>query len=322
MRRFIFIICLIAIVYALGIRAPTIYAQPYPNRPIQLIVPMAPGAACDITGRLLAEELGKILRQPVIVVNKVGASTTLATDFVAKSKKDGYNLLYGITSGIVYAKITNPEIVPYDPFTDLDPLGLHVVLPLAIGVQENSPFKTFAELVDYAKKNPGKLTASTHGVGTIDYFDLEIVQSLTGAEFNHVPFKGGATIPLLGGHVEVTFDPFSLIAPHVYSGKLRLLLVTQKMAQLPNIPTITEVGYKQELPSAWFALYGPAHLPEEVKKVLIPAIEKAVRNPELKAKIEQLGIIIDYKSPEELRKLMKDDYEAADAIAAKRGLRK
>jgi tripartite-type tricarboxylate transporter receptor subunit TctC len=322
MKRFIFMAGLVAIISVLGIATSTIHAQTYPNRPIQLIVPMAPGAACDTTGRLLAEELGKILGQPVIVANKVGASTTLATDFVAKGKKDGYTLLYGITSGIVYAKVTTPEIVPYDPFTDLEPLGLHVVLPLAIGVQENSPFKTFGELVDYAKKNPGKLRASTHGVGTIDYFDLEIVQSLTGAQFTHVPFKGGATIPLLGGHVEVTFDPFSLIAPHVYSGKLKLLLVTKKMPQLPNIPTFTEVGYKQELPSAWFALYGPAHLPEEVKKVLVPAIEKAVKNPELKARIEKLGIIIDYKSPEELRKLMKDDYGAANDIAVKMGLRK
>jgi len=322
MRPFIFIKCLVAIICVLAITTPTLHAQPYPNRPIQLIVPMAPGAVCDTTGRLLAEELGKILGQPVIVANKVGASTTLGTDFVAKSKKDGYNLLYGITSGIVYSKVTNPEIVPYDSFKDLEPLGLHVVLPLAIGVQENSPFKTFAELVDYAKKNPGKLRASTHGVGTIDYFDLEIVQSLTGAQFTHVPFKGGATIPLLGGHVEVTFDPFSLISPHVYSGKLKLLLVTKKIPQFPDIPTITEVGYKQELPSAWFAMYGPAQLPEEVKKVLVPAIGKAVKNPELKAKIEKLGIIIDYKSPEELRKLMKDDYEAANAIALKMGLRK
>ncbi len=322
MRSAALIVSLVMAVCLSGVTAPAIHAQPYPNRPVQLIVPMAPGAACDTTGRLLAEELGKILGQPVIVSNKVGASTTLATDFVAKSKKDGYNLLYGITSGIVYAKITNPEIVPYDPFTDLDPLGLHVVLPLAIGVQENSPFKTFAELVDYAKKNPGKLRASTHGVGTIDYFDLEMVQSTTGAQFTHVPFKGGATIPLLGGHVEVTFDPFSLIAPHVYSGKLRLLLVTKKMPQLPNVPTLTEVGYKQELPSAWFGLFGPAQLPEDVKKVLIPAMEKAVKNPDVKAKIEKLGIIVDYKSPEELKNLMKADYEAANAVAVKMGLRK
>jgi tripartite-type tricarboxylate transporter receptor subunit TctC len=322
MRPFIFITCLVAIICVLGITAPTIHAQPYPNRPIQLIVPMGPGAACDTTGRLLAEELGKILGQPVIVANKVGASTTLGTDLVVTSKKDGYTLLYGITSGIIYAKITNPEIVPYDSFKDLEPLGLHVFLPLAIGVQENSPFKTFAELVDYAKKNPGKLRASTHGLGTIDYFDLEITQSLTGAQFTHVPFKGGATIPLLGGHVEVTFDPFSLIAPHVYSGKLRLLLLTKKMREFPNVPTITELGYKQELPTAWFALYGPAQLPEEVKKILVPAIEKAAKNPEIKAKIEKLGIVVDYKSPGELKKLMAADYEVANAIAVKMGLRK
>lgn len=317
MKRSIFILTVLC---ALGV-AVTCFGQSYPQRTIQLVIPMAPGAAMDITGRLFAEELGKILGQQVIVINKVGASTTLGTDFVAKSKKDGYTLLYANTSGIVYAKVTTPEIVPYDPFSDLEPLGLHAVLPLAIGVQANSPFKTFADLVDYARKNPGKLRASTHGVGTIDYFDLEIVQSLTGAQFTHVPFKGGATLPLLGGHVEVTFDPFSLISPHVDSGSLRLLVVTKKLPQFPAVPTITELGYKQELHSAWFALYGPGQLPEDVKKVLIPAIEKVVKTPELKSKMEKMGIITDYKAPEELRKLMRDDYEAANAIAVKMGAR-
>jgi tripartite-type tricarboxylate transporter receptor subunit TctC len=127
---------------------------------------------------------------------------------------------------------------------------------------------------------------------------------------------------LLGGHVEMTFDAVSKIKPHVESGKMRILLSTSKVPDLPDIPTITELGYKQELFTSWFAMYGPAGLPEEVKKVLIPAVEKAVKNPELKAKVQKMDFVVDYKSPAELKKLAADEYEKASAIAVKVGLRK
>jgi tripartite-type tricarboxylate transporter receptor subunit TctC len=178
--------------------------------------------------------------------------------------------------------------------------------------------------VDYAKKNPKKLRVSTTGIGSTSHFNLEIIQSLTGAQFNHVPFKGGESVitALLGGHVEMTFDAINKITPHVESGKMRILLLTIKMAEFPNVPTITELGYKQELPASWFAMYGPSGLPEEVKKVLIPAVEKAIKNPELKAKIEKMQFVVQYKSPAELKKLAAEEYERSLAIAIKAGLRK
>ena len=166
--------------------------------------------------------------------------------------------------------------------------------------------------------------SSTIGVGSTPHFNLEIIQSLTGAQFTHVPFKGGESVitALLGGHVEMTFDAINKFIPHVESGKLRVLLLTNKMPEFPNVPTMTELGYKQELPSTWFAMYGPAGMPEEVKKVLIPAVEKAIKNPELKAKIEKMRFVVDYKSPAELKKLAAEEYETALAIAKKIGLRK
>jgi tripartite-type tricarboxylate transporter receptor subunit TctC len=148
---------------------------------------------------------------------------------------------------------------------------------------------------------------------------------VTGVQFTHVPFKGGEAVvtALLGGHVEVTDDAFSKVIPHVNAGKLRILLVSKKMSGFPNIPTMTELGYKQDLLTAWMALFAPAGLPEEVKKVLVPAVEKAIKNPELKAKIEKMGgYLVDYKSPAELKKLVAEDYETAHAIAKKIGLRK
>jgi tripartite-type tricarboxylate transporter receptor subunit TctC len=188
----------------------------------------------------------------------------------------------------------------------------------------SSPWKTFGELIDDAKKNPEKIRFCTQGQGTIDHFNLEIMQALTGVQFTHVPFKGGQLIAtLLGGHAEVTSNALSLAIPHVKAGNIRMLLITKKVPEFPNVPTITELGYKQDLLSPWFALYAPVGMPEEVKKVLVPAVEKAIKSPELKAKMEKLGgYLVDYKSPAELKKLMIEDYEKAMAIAIKAGLRK
>jgi len=324
MRRFIFIVGLFSVIYALSIGAPILKAQPFPSHPVQIIIPMDPGSAGDMVVRPFADELGKILKIPVFVVNKPGAAATLGTDVVVKSKKDGYTLLYANTSAVVYAKASNPEIVPYDPAKDLEPLGLHCFFPLTVTVQEGSPWKTFGELVDYARKNPGNVRVSTPGQGSIDHFNLEIIKSLTGTQFTMVPFKGGAAAitALLGGHVDVACIANSLSGPHVKAGKLRILLLTNKMREFPSVPTITELGYKQDLLSAWFALFAPAGISEEVKKVLVPAIEKAIKNPELEAKIEKLGFIVDYKSPAELKKIQVSDYETARSLAVKLGLSK
>jgi len=322
MRRLIFIAILSLAIYSFGVNK--IQAQPYPNRPIQLVIPASAGAILDITGRVLADDLGKILGQQFIPINKPGGGFTLGTDLVARSKKDGYTLCYTNNPAIVYARILTPETVAYDPDKDLEPLGLHLFFAHAIAVQASAPWKTFGELLDYVKKNPDKVRVSTPGIGSTSHFNLEIIQSLTGTQFNHVPFKSGEAVitALLGGHVEMTFDAISKIAPHVESGKMRMLLVTIKTPLFPNIPMLPELGYKQELPASWFAMYGPAGLPEEVKKVLIPAIEKAVKNPELKAKLEKMHFTVIYKSPAELKKLSAEEYETALEIAKKVGLRK
>ena len=324
MKRVLFVIGFILMAYGVILGIPPVQAQPYPSRPVQLIIPLVPGSALDINGRLFAEEFGKVLGTQVVPMNKPGASLTLGTDAVVKSKKDGYTLAYTNTSAIVYARVLSPEIVPYDPVMDLEPLGLHCFFPLTGAVQEGAPWKTFPELIAYAKKNPGKLRVATHGQGSIDHFNLEIIQSLTGAQFTHVPFKGGQQVitALLGGHVEVIFDALSQVLPHVEGGKMRILLITHKTTDFPNLPTLPELGYKQDLLSAWFALFGPAGTPEEVKKVLVPAIEKVVMNQELKTKIEKMGFIVNYRPPAELKKLMVEDYQRALEIAIKVGLRK
>jgi len=161
-------------------------------------------------------------------------------------------------------------------------------------------------------------------MGSTANFNVEITQSLTGAQFTHVPFKGGEAVvtALLGGHVEVSYDIVGKFLPHVEAGKVRLLLVSRKVSFLPNLPTITELGYKRELLSGWHGVFAPAGISEETKKVLVSAFEKGVKSPEARAKIEKLGYVVEYKRPEEVRKMIIDDYETAKGIAAKLGLGK
>ena len=322
MKRFMFIVGFVSILS--GLAAATVQAQSYPDHSIQLVIPTTPGAALDIVGRLVAEELGKILGNPVIAVNKPGASMTSGTDGVVRSKKDGYTLLYANTTAMVYSRIPNPEIVPYDPGKDLEPLGMHLWVPAALVVKEGAPWKTFADYVDYAKKNPGKLTVAVHSVGAIEHFNLEIIKSLTDMQYNMIPFKGPAeaVTALLGGHVDSTFIGLTLVLPHVKSGKMKILLTSRKWSEAPELPTITEFGHQQELGAGWFAFYAPAGIPEEVKKVLVSAFEKIAKNSDMRTKIDKMGFAVDYKPPAELKKIMTDDFETAMAVAKRIGLQR
>jgi tripartite-type tricarboxylate transporter receptor subunit TctC len=324
MRHLILAIIMLPAVFGFSTGTATLHAQPYPNRPIEVVVPNDAGSAGDMAARAFAEELGKNLKAPTIIINKPGASSTLGTDYVVKSKKDGHTILYANTSAVVYSKATNPETVHYDPVNDLDPLGLHCILTLTVTVRGDAPWNTFNEMIDHAKKNPGAIRFGIHGQGTIDHFNLELIKAWTGAEFNVIPFKGTAatTTALLGGHVDATVIVNTLVKPLVDSGKLKMLLLTGKMREYPKVPLITDLGYKQNLLSPWFAWYGPAGTPEEAKKVLIPAIEKTSKSPELMEKIEKLGLLNDYRPPEELKKLMIKDYGIARDMAVKLGLSK
>ena len=324
MKRVLVVVGLLMVVWGVGMGTLTAQAQSYPNRPIQLIIPIPAGGGGDVNARLLIEELGKILGVQIVAVNKPGAADTLGTNATAKSKNDGYTIGYTGSAALVAGRIMNPDNVHYDSLKDFDHLALHVYFPLALAVQASSPWKTFGELVDYAKKNPGKIRVSTIGVGGMSHLNVELIQSLAGIQLNHIPFKGGeaVTAALLGGHVEASADAIGKFMPHVDAGKLRVLVLSRKFSLAPNVPTMKELGYQEDLFSSWFSLTAPAGIPEEAKKVLIPAIEKSINNPALKTKIENRGYIVDYKSPAELRKIIANDYETIRALAVRLGLAK
>ena len=323
MRRCLFVIGFLGVI-ALGIGVPVLRAQPYPQYPIQLVIPGAPGDALDIAARAVGEELAKILKAQVVPMNKPGAGAVLGTAAVAGAKKDGYTILYGNTSGFVYAPAFNPKEAPYDPIRDLEPLGLHAFFPDGISVQAESPWKDFQTVIEYAKKNPGKFRVGTLGMGSINHFRLEIIKSLTGTDITMIPFKGAspALTALLGGHIEAAFVAYAMVYPHYESGKLRGILADQKVAALPDIPTLTQLGYKQDLPPTYFGFAAPAGIPEEAKKVLVPAIEKASRNSELAEKLKKIWFIPNYKSPAEFKQLISQDYENALVIVKQMELTK
>ncbi|HVN25117.1 MAG TPA: tripartite tricarboxylate transporter substrate binding protein [Syntrophorhabdales bacterium] len=299
------------------------HAAGYPDRNIQLIIPYVPGATGDITARMLAEELEKSLGGAKIIPNnKPGAGTVLGAEAVVRSKKDGYTLFYGGASPFVYAPIANPDVVHYDPAKDVEPLGFHYFFPTVVGVRADAPWKNFKEFVEYAKKHPGKIRITSIGVGSSTHFAIAMLESITGIQLTHVPFEGGESVvtAVLGGHVEATLDGYGKLKPHVEAGRMRILLIDPKKPDQPQIPTLKELGYKQNVPATWFALWAPAGIPEDARKVLIPAVEKAVKAT--KPKIDALGSICEYKSPAELKKLRDDEYKQMYEIAIKIGLRK
>ena len=301
---------------------PHLCAQSYPNQPINVVIPLAPGDAADIACRAMAEELSKLLKVPVIVVNKPGAGGTLGTDSAVKAKKDGYTILLTNNAALIYNRILTPESVAYDPFKDLTPLGLSTRFPLLLLVRPDAPYKSFNEMVEFAKKNPGKVHVGTVGAGSVGHFTLEIINTLTGAGLIMVPFKGASpgVTALLGGHVEGGVLALGTLLSHLKSGAMKGILASNKIPEFPEIPTLSQLGYRQNLFGVWLAFFAPTGVPAEVTKALVPAVEKAVKDPAVAAKLGGLGMVQDYMPPEKLFAEIREEHRTVEEIAKKTGL--
>ncbi len=302
--------------------APQLYAQNYPNQAITVVIPLAPGDAGDVAGRTMAEEMSTLLKVPVVVQNKPGGGLTIGTDLVAKAKKDGYTIALTANTPLIAGRIINPQTVPYDSFKDLTPLGLATRTPVVLTVRGDAPYKRFADLVEFSKKNPGKIRVGTAGVGTAGHFALSLINSATGAGMTMVPFKGAspAATALLGGHVEAALVGIGTISGHMQGGQVRGLLVSSKSPIFPDIPMLTELGYNQTIYGVWYGFFAPAGVSKEVIAALVPAIEKAVKEPRYVAKLGALGMIQDYVPPDKLVIEMREEYKAVEEIAKKAGL--
>jgi tripartite-type tricarboxylate transporter receptor subunit TctC len=298
------------------------FAQTYPERPITLVLPMAPGDGIDVAGRAMADELSRLLRVPIVPLNKPGASATAGTDFVAKSKKDGYTILFTNNASVISTRILQPENVPYDPFKDLTPLALVTQNPALMVVRGDAPYKNFKEMVEYAKKNPGKIRCSTMGVGSVGHFDVEIVNMVVGTDIEMVPFKGASpsVTAALGGHVEAVASAIGPLISHMRSGALKAILSSIKISEFADVPTLKELGYQQELLGIWFAFFAPADIPPEVRATLVSAIEKVAKDPSVASKLANLGMVQDFEPPDKLTERMRGEYKIVEEIAKKSGM--
>jgi tripartite-type tricarboxylate transporter receptor subunit TctC len=299
-----------------------LFGQDYPSRPISLIIPMAPGDALDVTARLMGEALAGILKVSIVPLNKPGAGGAVGTDFVAKSNNDGYTLLMVNSASVISAKILHPENIKYDPFKDFTPLGLTTVTPTVVTVKRDSPFKSFIELAEYSKKNPGKIRCATPGLGTLADLNISNMKTSTGADITIVPFKGAspAITALIGGHVEMATSAITPVIGQIRSGEVRGLVISKKSPDFPNIPTFKELGAQRDLFGIWFAFFAPAGIPAEVKEKLVPAIEKVATDPTLASRMAKMGLIQGFVPPDQLFQDWTKEYKVAEEIAKKEGL--
>ena len=302
--------------------APLVSAQTYPSAPISLVIPLAAGDATDTAGRLIAEMLARELKVPVIAVNRPGAGGALGTDIVVKAPKDGHTIVLTNNAALVFRAILDPQVATYDPLTDLTPLGLAMRTPSTLAVGGEQPFKTFGEMVDYAKKNPGKVRIGTAGVGSVGDFCVQTINLLTGAGITMVPFTGAApaVTAMRGAHIEGVILALGTMTGHLASGAVHGLLISSEWVDFPGIPTLADLGYAQPLFGVWTAFFAPAGVPPEVTAVLVPALERAIKSPDIAAKLKTFGIAADYAPPEKLSAEIRDEHRRVLAMARKAGL--
>src|SRR6266849_5336038 len=271
----------------------TASAQTYPTKPIRMVVPFPPGGATDIVARPLAQMLAEELKQQVIVDNRGGAGGIIGADNVAKSAADGYSLLMA-TVGTHAINPTLYKKLPYDAVQDFTPIDLVAAAPVAIVVNPAQPIGSVRELIERAHRSPGSLNYGSAGNGTPGHLTGEMFKSAANVDLRHVPYKGSAPAitDLLGGQIELMFDPLQSVMAHIQSGKLRILAVSSatRSSVLPNVPTFAEAGLKDFEATAWWGVFAPANLPEALASQLNAAIDRIVRSAAFLERLGPLGV--------------------------------
>jgi tripartite-type tricarboxylate transporter receptor subunit TctC len=285
------------------------FAQSYPNRPIHIIAPFPAGGGYDFLSRLIAPEMTKTFGQPVIVENKAGANGNIGTDAVAKSAPDGYTLLMGGNSPLALNVGLYPKL-PYDPVKDFAPISRVATQPNLLAAHPKVPVKSVAELVQYAKANPGKLSYASNGNGSPQHLAAELLKQMAGVDILHVPYKGAAptAAALLAGEVSIAFNVILLPLPQVQAGRLTGLAVasSKRSPMAPDIPTMTELGYPIDI-DTWYGLVAPAGTPADVIARLNAETARILNMREMKERTASQGIELGPSTPQELAAFLKAD---------------
>jgi len=291
-----------AAVLGLGIAAAPMHAQNFPNRPITLVIPFAPGGSTTIVGRGVADKMGELLGEKVVVDNRPGAGGTVGTKAVAKSEPDGYTLVLGYTGTLAIGPSLYKN-VGYDPRKDFAPIGIIGNAPNSLVVNPSFPARTLAELIAYAKANPDSVNFGSAGAGTASHITGEYFARAAGIKLVHIPYKGTgpALTDLLGGHIPMAFAPIPASHPNVSAGKLRALAVTSitRSGLLPDVPTMIEAGLSGFDASLYYGLVAPSGTPRPIVDKLNKALRDALASDEVKKQLGNDGTEITPGTPED-----------------------
>ena len=306
LRAFAFTAGMLALAFASG----AIAAESYPARPIKLIVPFPPGGGPDLIAREVATTVTTQQGWTIIIDNKPGSGGNIGMDAAAKAAPDGYTLVMGQTSNMAI----NPSLyakLPYNPQKDLTPVGLVASAPLVIAVASNSPYKTLADLMNAAKANPDGINYASSGSGTVAHLATEQLQRIANVKLTHVPSKGAAqgVTDLIGGQIQMYISSVVTLSGHIRNGKMRALAVTsaKRSADLPNVPTVAEAGYKGFEAVTWFGIAAPAGVPKDAVAKLNAAFNKALETPDVRKKLTEQGADVLGGPSEQFAALVRDE---------------
>jgi tripartite-type tricarboxylate transporter receptor subunit TctC len=302
-RRLVFALCVVGLFGDAGLAA----AQTYPTKPVKVVVGYTPGGFTDSMARIVSQPLSKALGQPVVIENKPGANSIIGSDVLAKSPADGYTIGMVIAAHAANASLY-PKL-PFDTLKDFAYVSLVGVTPLILVANNNFPASSVAELIAYAKANPGKVNFGSSGIGAAAHLTMEYFMSATGTKMVHVPYKGTAPAltDLIGGQIGVMFDGPSNTMPHVKAGKIKALAIAndQRLAVLPEVPTVIEGGVPGFVSGSWAMMLAPAATPRPIVARLSTEVAKIVRSPEMRERFASMAVVPGGNTPEEATEFVK-----------------
>jgi len=297
---------------AASLAAGSALGQAFPSKPIKVVIPFVAGGSSDIVGRAIASKFQDFLGQPGIVENRPGANGAIAAEFVAKADPDGYTILVG-SIGVFSINAALFKDLRYNPVRDFAPITLAVTTPNVLITRPDLPAGSMKDLVEFAKKNPGRISYCSSGTGSSDHLTGEVFKQGAGIFALHVPYRGGAACQtdVMGSQIDISFQNLGAVTNYIKAGRMKALAVTSntRHPQLPNVPTTAEAGFKDLVVTSWQAVAAPAKTPRDVVTKLHDATVRALRSPDIRDRMTQIGFDVVAGTPDEFGAFMKAEVE-------------